>query len=81
MRSLSVLHGGEALMAGWSRNRKDASSAKTQEIASQLASLRHSRAFAFPPLFVAGLVECLGLRLAAPCSLQREVAKSRIQMG
>jgi hypothetical protein len=29
--------------------RKDASGAMTQEIVSQLASLRHSRVFAFPP--------------------------------
>jgi hypothetical protein len=45
-------------MAGQIWNRKDASSAKTQEVVSQLASLRHSRVFAFPPLSVACWVEC-----------------------
>jgi hypothetical protein len=47
--SLSVLQRGDAPTAGQGRNRKDASRAKTQEVASQLASLRPSRVFAIPP--------------------------------
>jgi hypothetical protein len=49
--SLSVLQGGDALMARRSRNRKDASSAKTQENVSQPGVFAP-----FPRLCVPGLV-------------------------